>query len=259
MPSAHRIRSTDWRWPTLMAFIRLPMIVAGSGMVVLIYRLMGHGVGIEAGAAWNPLTVTVVNVLCLGLLLWRYRVERLSPMVIMGFRRQWWLRDLAGGLLLSLVLWAMMAVVIVAVVLVAHWNDGSRAFEKAFVGDADFSLRLPMWLAVFSAVVFPIVNAPVEELQYRGYAQPGLIQSSGRTGFGIVVPAIGFGLQHAAFALTVTAALAYVAGFFVWGLGAGLVVHRQKRLAPIIIAHFLSNLSFGFLPLVFVLAERSGG
>ena len=104
-----------------------------------------------------------------------------------------------------------------------------------------------------SATVFPVLNAPMEELQYRGYSQSGLIAAWQRPWAGIVVTAIGFGLQHIVFSLTATAALAYAVGFFLWGLGAGVIARRQQRLAPLIIAHFLSNLSFGIVPLIFVL------
>jgi hypothetical protein len=42
-------------------------------------------------------------------------------------------------------------------------------------------------------------------------------------------------------------------GFLLWGVGAGIIVDRQKRLMPIIIAHFMSNLPFGLIPLLFIL------
>jgi membrane protease YdiL (CAAX protease family) len=82
----------------------------------------------------------------------------------------------------------------------------------------------------------------VEELLFRGYAQARLVAIGQRPWLGILLPAIGFGLQHLAFAPSVTGAIAYVAGFTLWGLGAGLIYHRQRRLGPLIVAHFLSNL-----------------
>ena len=229
--------------------------MVGNGIAILAYRLGGEQVGLEAGVAWNTLTVTVVNILCFGILLWRFRVEDISMVEVIGFRRQPLLRDVLLGIFLSIVLGAMMLLGVTISVLAQHPGERFGAFETAFVGDADFTMHLPLWLAVVSAVVFPIVNAPIEELHYRGYAQPGLIRATCRPGLGIVVTAAGFGLQHAAFALTSTAAVAYVVGFFLWGLGAGMIAHRQQRLVPLIIAHFLSNLPFGILPLLFVLTS----
>jgi membrane protease YdiL (CAAX protease family) len=101
-------------------------------------------------------------------------------------------------------------------------------FEQIFVGDSDFSfIVLPQWLtviyAIIAGVVFPILNAPVEELQYRGYAQSRLIAASGSVWLGICISAIGFGLQHMVFGFTLSVAFMYSVGFFIWGLGAGII------------------------------------
>ena len=240
-----------------MAFVRLPLVIAGSLIAIFSYRLAGepagNPAGLAAGLAWSTVTLTAVNLICLLLLRWRCRVEGISLRQIMGFRRQGWTTDLGIGLLWSIVLGALLMIGITGVVLALHPAQGFAAFEHCFTGDADFSFDLPVWLAVVSATVFPVLNAPMEELQYRGYSQPGLIAASKSPRIGIVVTAIGFGLQHVVFSLTVTAAVAYVVGFFLWGLGAGVIARRQQRLAPLIIAHFFSNLFFGIIPLIFVL------
>jgi membrane protease YdiL (CAAX protease family) len=247
---------TNWGWPLSMAFIRLPLILMGNGAAVLAFRLAGTPVGIAAGATWSTLSVTLTNILCLGLLLWRARVEGLQLGKIIGFQRRRFLRDLAGGVLWSIALFASMMGGLFATVFAVQRIAG-LTFEQVFVGDAQVSFEPPQWLTVImviiSGVVFPILNAPVEELQYRGYAQPRLIAASGSVWLGICITAIGFGLQHMAFALTLPLALGYFVGFFTWGLGAGVIVHRQQRLAPLVIAHLISNLSFGFFPLLFIL------
>jgi membrane protease YdiL (CAAX protease family) len=156
-----------------------------------------------------------------------------------------------------MVLYALLMGGVVAMLLAVQKISG-LPFEQTYMFDADFSFEeLPQWLmvitAIISGVVFPIFNAPVEELQYRGYAQSRLIAASGSVWLGICIPALGFGLQHAAFAYTLSATPAFAVGFFLWGIGAGIIAYRQKRLAPLIIAHFISNLSFGIVPLFFML------
>ena len=239
-----------------MAFIRLPFVLIGNGTAILAYQLEGHPVGIAAGLAWSTLTLTVINLLCLGLLVWRSKVEGLDLGERIGLRRRTLLKDIAWGLLWSLLLGALLLAGILAVVASLTGSLASASFEAVFVGDADFSFNLPTWLAVVSAVAFPLLNPPIEELQYRGYAQPGLIAASGSIWLGILVTAAGFGLQHVVFAVTPASALAYVTGFFLWGLGAGFIARRQGRLVPLIIAHFISNLSFGIIPLLLVSGGR---
>jgi hypothetical protein len=40
------ITSPDWHWPLLMSFMRLPLILAGSGLAILAYQLAETPAGI---------------------------------------------------------------------------------------------------------------------------------------------------------------------------------------------------------------------
>lgn len=239
-----------------MAFIRLPFIVAGSGLAILGYQLAGNPVGLAAGLAWSTLTLTIVNLLNLGLLLLRGKVEDFSPKQTIGFHWHLLGRDLVMGVAVSFLLGALLLTGVFAVIFLLHGTNGFANLEAVFVGNADFSFSLPVWLAVVSAVAFPLLNPVVEELHYRGYTQIRLVTASHSIPVGIVLTAIGFGLQHVVFAVTLSSALTYAAGFFLWGLGAGFLYHRQGRLVPLIIAHFISNLSFGIVPLLMISQGR---
>lgn len=247
------VKVSGWSWPLFMAFMRWPLLLLAGAVVISLYRWSGVEVGLYAGAIWATLTVSLVNLLCLALLLWRGQVEHFRLRDLMGFRRDRLWRDLGAGMAISLLLFAFMLGGVLAAFFLMQVVSGPLPFEQVYLGAADFSLALPWWLAVVSAVVFPVLNAPVEELQYRGYAQPRLIARSGSVWLGIGVTAVAFGLQHTAFAFTLAAMPLFVAGFFVWGLGAGWIAYRQQRLAPLIIAHFISNFSFGVVPLIYVL------
>jgi len=246
--------SPTWGWPLLMAFIRLPLVLAGSAIAVLAYRWSGNPVGLAAGLGWSTLTLTVVNLLCLLLLSRRSRAEGFDWREAVGFHRGGLGRDLLWGLVWSLLLGGLLLLGIFSTVFLFYGPGGFANLDTFFTGGADFSFELPAWLALISAVAFPLLNPFVEELQYRGYAQPRLIGAFRSPPAGILLTALGFGLQHLVFAVTLPSALAFVLGFFLWGLGAGLIAHRQGRLFPLMIAHFISNLSFGIIPLFFILS-----
>lgn len=106
-------------------------------------------------------------------------------------------------------------------------------------------------LAVVTVVTFAPVNAPVEELLYRGSAQPNLARRW-PVPAAIAATAVAFGLQHVFFAPTPDAVLVYLCAFTVWGLGAGIIVHRQGRLFPMIVAHLVVNLAASAPALVVV-------
>ena len=251
--------SNSWAWPLFMTFIRLPLILLGNAVIILAFRLSGQSAGMATGAVFATLSVTVANVICLLILLWRARVEGFQLRAMVGFRRSRFLRDLTGGLAWSILLFALLMGGVLATFLIIQSISGG-SFEQIILGDADFTFETGQWLAVFMAIiaagVFPILNASVEELQYRGYAQPRLLAVSGSVSLGIVIQAAGFGLQHMAFAYTLAAALPYIVGFFLWGIGAGIIAHRQQRLAQLIMAHLISNLSFGIVPLFFMLSGK---
>lgn len=238
-------------WPLTMAFIRLPLVFLGYGLAVYFFRPDGERVGPVAGVIWATVTVSVMNVICLALLVWRFRTEGLSLARAIGFRGDRLFADLLWGSVWSCVLFAALAVGFVLAMFVVGGVNGFKDPDTFFWGGTpDFSFAVPSWLMYVSAFVFPLLNAPVEELQYRGYAQPQLSARSGRAATGIVIASIGFGLQHMGFAMTVASAVAFAVGFLFWGLGAGIIVHRQGRLMQIIVAHLISNLSFGLAPLI---------
>ena len=38
--------------------------------------------------------------------------------------------------------------------------------------------------------------------------------------------------------------------FFAWGIAAGILGYKQKRLAPMVIAHWIVNVAFGVGPML---------
>ncbi|MTI47643.1 MAG: CPBP family intramembrane metalloprotease [Firmicutes bacterium] len=92
----------------------------------------------------------------------------------------------------------------------------------------------------------------MEELMYRGYAQNKFISKYKKVWIGILIPSIGFALQHIVLAVSLQGALVYGVAFFFWGIVSGIIYLKQKRLLPLIICHFIVNLAFGILPLVFM-------
>src|SRR5690606_20622045 len=125
-------------------------------------------------------------------------------------------------------------------------------FAEIFAGDLEAFPFRPQWLLWLAAVVsllFPFLNAPIEEFMYRGYAQTMFIQRYGKAWIGILIPSIGFAIQHTMLAASWQGVLVYAAAFFVWGIGSGWIYYKQKRLFPLIICHFIVNIAFGVLPI----------
>jgi hypothetical protein len=95
-------------WPLVMAFIRTPLAFIGYGLAVYFFRPNGSSVGAVAGGViWATVTISVVNVISLMLLVWRFHVENLSIRDVVGIRKGRILTDLGYGLLWSFLLYGL--------------------------------------------------------------------------------------------------------------------------------------------------------
>lgn len=172
--------------------------------------------------------------------------------------------DVLWGLLWLVVLNVPFAVTLVAVLVGLEGVTVFGQFDTMFIPATPEQLPDRTFLtvvAVITVLTFAPLNAPTEELLYRGYSQAGLQRHRWPTFWAIVVPSVIFGLQHLFFAPAGPLTLAYVAAFFVWGVGAGIIVWWQRRLMPVIIAHFFVNFltSAPLLVLVFLPDEVLAG
>ena len=195
-----------------------------------------------------------VNIVCFWLLARQGRVKTL-----LGERPYLRGSDFGYGLLWLFALFVPFAVAINLVVLLLFGPSGYlTGFETIFVPTTGNLLELPaavsLVFAIIVAVLFPITNAPVEELYYRGHAQRDLATKGFSPAIVVLVPAVLFGLQHVFLAPTAAAMLVYVVAFTFWGAFAGIIYIRQGRLMPLIVAHFFTNLMTSVVPLVFILA-----
>lgn len=208
----------------------------------------------------SPLLATTamlpVNVLCLVLVVRLVRRDGGTVRSLLGFRRDRIGRDLLWGLLWLFVLYIPFVTTMMAVMALRFGDRLFDSFETVFIGGTGPDLPMAVWaaLAVLAVLTFAPLNAPVEELVYRGYAQ-GNLQRRGSAVVAIGVPAVLFGVQHLWYAPTLDAALVYVCCFTVWGIASGLIYRWQRRLMPLIIAHGIVNLGFTLPALAILLAN----
>lgn len=252
-------------WPLVMAFIRLPLIVLGLGVAYAVYVATGTREPFLSALLTATLVTVAVNLVSLVLLrrLTRHEGIRLQDLIALDRRRIW--PDIAWGLALLIVLNVPFIVTIMAVAFLVGGPMGGQDFGTAmsnvFAGplaDAGVGPGLPAWIGVVSAVLFPLVNPIIEEMHYRGYVQPRLEALTGSGAVAIGVMALGFGLQHVTYALSVPGIAVYGAAFLVWGIGAGIVYARMRRLTSLIVAHFVINASTATVPLIFLLTAGNG-
>ncbi|AZU60024.1 CPBP family intramembrane glutamic endopeptidase [Neobacillus mesonae] len=241
----------------LVSFIRFPMLI----MTLLIFFLLLKKAGIQFQFPYLPefstVYFTIVNVLCFFLLHHLLKKEGRSIQDLIGFHRKRVIKDILLGILWLFVLYIPFVVTILGTMFVMYGPDLFQHFHTVFIGNEEiYTFSRPDWLIWLTAcisIIFPFLNAPIEELMYRGYAQPLLIKHYKKVWAGLIIPAVGFALQHMILAVSIHGAIVYAAAFFVWGVGSGVIYHKQKRLFPLIICHFFVNIAFGILPILFLI------
>ncbi|MGC3953155.1 MAG: CPBP family intramembrane metalloprotease [Propionicimonas sp.] len=150
--------------------------------------------------------------------------------------------------------------VVAGTVFALYGSDAPAAFATIFFDPASSVRMDPLVLLAVSLVAvvpFMLINAPTEELVFRGY---GLGQIGSRWGAaaGIVATSLLFGAQHVLFAATVSGMLVYFIAFTVWGLCAAIIVRRQGRLFPVVIAHWIVNVMMSSPAIVFPVLQLAG-
>lgn len=231
--------STAWSLLTL----RLGLVFA---MSLLTWGSLRATTGHEAfppGAMWATLGLLPVNIVCLMLVTRRYLQLGLSLWQAMGIQRGRIAKDLGWGLIWLIVLNVPFALAVSGTVWLMYGVHAPEAFATIFTPVQETMTWSPVVLlvvAIIAVIPFILINAPVEELVFRGYSLQVLQHVLGRSG-AIAATSLAFGLQHVLFAPTVPGMIVYFVAFTVWGGIAALIVTKQGRLFPVIIAHWIVN------------------
>ena len=232
--------------PFSLALIRLAVMAL---LVVVTYSVLRFAGMSNDFPPLDMLYFPFVNIVC-GVVIWRqFRQYGVPVWDYLGFEGRRLGRDIAWGFLWLFVSYIPLVIALMVAMYLMFGADMFSYFEQVFAKPVP---QLPDGvlpvMSIFGALVF-LVNAPIEEIVYRGWLQKGLAGRSGVT-IAILVQGLMFGLQHMMFAGDVRGMVIYAFMFLAWGVTAGVIVHHQRRLAPMVIAHWIVNIIFGVGPML---------
>lgn len=245
LPSARRA------W--LLLAVRLGSVLAVTVVMWLVVRAATGVESFPPSTMWATLGLLPVNVLSLVLVRRFYRDRGVSLRVALGIQRGRIWRDVFWGLLWLVVLNVPFAAVVAGSVFALYGGEAPAAFATIFFDPASAVPMDPVALLVVSLVAvvpFMLINAPTEELVFRGYALDGIAARRGAAA-AIIATSLVFGAQHVLFAATVPGMLVYFLAFTVWGLCAAIIVRAQGRLFPVVIAHWIVNVMMSSPAIIF--------
>lgn len=236
--------------------IRLTLLLAFAALTALILTATtGARFSLALTPQLSAFYFIPVNIIGLWLLVRHGRSTGQSLSDMLNFDSTRIGRDFLMGLLWLFVLFIPFTITINLVMVLLYGPANLFAgFETVFAPDPSQLVALPAWFAwsaaILTALLFPLTNAPAEELIYRGHAQTRLKRHGHPAWTAIAISAAAFGLQHILLAPSAPAMLVYGAAFTVWGAGAGIIYNRTGRLMPLVFAHFVTNFMFGVVPVI---------
>ncbi len=225
--------------PYLMIISRSAFILIAQGITFLIFRLLNVPNAAVTIRNWWPVYGTLVDIGCLSLLIWLTRREGIRLIDLVGLVKSKIKTDIPLGLGLFIVIapitifgGGMLAK------LIAYGNLNPVFPEFTFMR------VLPLIGLLYARILWWPIWSATEELTYNGYALPRLLAMTKSRWLSVALVAFFFALQHSFLMLA-----GFQFGFYMFlaflplSVAMVLVYLRIRRLPPLIITHWLMDLS----------------
>src|SRR5699024_10395309 len=157
--------------------VRLGAVLVFTGVMWAVASGFFDDASFPPNTMWATLGLLPVNVLCLVLVRRLYRAAGQTLVDALGDRRGRVGSDLLWGLLWLVVLNVPFGAAVAGTVLAMYGADAPAAFETVFFDSSLERYQDPAMLLVIgliSVLPFMVLNAPAEELVFRGCREGGL-------------------------------------------------------------------------------------
>jgi hypothetical protein len=177
-----------WAWGLLLS--RTVLFLVAQSLIAAALAAAGAREPWWSSAAWWPVSATFANLVGLGLLGWRLRVEGVRWSDLLLPVRATWRRDGLSTLALLPVVGLAGALPSVALGTLL-WGDPAVG-QRLLVGP------LPAWAALVALLLFPATTAAVELPTYAGYVLPRLRAAGLHVAAAVALVGLVLGVQHGA-------------------------------------------------------------
>jgi hypothetical protein len=225
--------------PMLMLFARSTFILIFQGITFLLLRQSNVQNPAVAVRNWWPVYGTLVDAGCLALLIWLTRREGIRLFDLIGIVKSKLKTDIPLGLSIFLVVFP---ITIFGGGMLAMWITYGHLNPE--FPEATYIRSLPLLALLYSRILWWPLWSATEEMTYNGYALPRLIALTRSTWLSVGIVSFFFSIQHSFLML---AGLQF--GFYMFltfvplTIAMELLYLRIRRLPPLIVAHWLMDLS----------------
>jgi hypothetical protein len=225
--------------PILMLFARSAFILLAQCLTFLVFL----GLNIQNAAViirnWWPVYGTLVDFGCLALLIWLTRQEGIRLLDLIGFVKSKLKTEIPLGLGIFILVFP---VTVFGGGMLAQWIAYGQLNPE--FPEYTFIRTLPLVALLYSRILWWPIWSATEEMTYNGYALPRLIAMTKSHWLSVAIVSFFFSIQHSFLML---AGLRF--GFYMFltfvplTITLELIYLRIRRLPPLIVAHWLMDLS----------------
>jgi hypothetical protein len=225
--------------PVLMLLARSTLILLAQGLTYLLFvqlQVPRAGVAIRN---WWSVYGTLVDIGCLALLVWLTKREGIRLLDLVGLVRGKLKTDIALGL-----------GIFATVFPITVFGGGALAMLIAYgtlqpeFPEGTYMKVLPLLGVLYSRLLWWPIWSATEEMTYNGYALPRLIALTKSRWLSVGIVSFFFSIQHSFLALaTFRQGLYMFITFVPLTIALELIYLRIRRLPPLIVAHWLMDLS----------------
>jgi membrane protease YdiL (CAAX protease family) len=225
--------------PLLMLVARPALILLARGFVLLVFRHSGVQDAAVAVRNWWSVFGTLVDFGCLGLLIWLTRREGIRLRDLIGFANTKLKTDIFLGLGIFLIVFPVTVFGGGMLAMLITYGSMHPAFPEA-----TYSRTLPLLAVLYSRVLWWPLWSVTEEMTYNGYALARLRAMTASPWLSVAIVSFFFSIQHTFLSLaTVQFGFYTFFTFIPLTIVMELIYLRVRRLPPLILAHWLMDLS----------------
>ncbi len=222
-------------WPMILIFSRLILALVFQLAVTGIYAYRGNAYPLETAGRWFTVYGTLIDAGCLYLISRQIRKDNRTLFDLVNARGIPWQKTVATavGYILIFFPLSMVGMSVSSFLFLGSW------IPQEIMGG------IPLWGAIYSVTIWPIVWAFAEQITYQGFALPRLLDHFEQRWKAIAWVSFGWAIQHAALPLQLDVGYMAMrtASFLPVAIGMTCLFSRSKRLLPFIIAHWVMDLT----------------
>jgi hypothetical protein len=225
--------------PILALLSRSAFILLFQGITFLILKQVNFPNASVAIRNWWSVYGTMVDFGCLALLFWLTRREGVPLLDLVSFVKSKLKTDLALGLGIFIIVFPISVFVFGRLAMQITYGSLNPEFPEG-----TFIRTLPLLAVLYSRIIWWPIWSATEEMIYNGYALPRLVEMTKSRWVSVLVVSFFFSIQHSFLAMATFQQGVYMFLIFVpLTIAEALIYLRVRRLTPLIIGHWLMDLT----------------